>query len=158
MPSKFPHLEQFDSTDEIFIHRIGEQTVQQVFQTSEEDICLLWRSSSTLNLEIQSNYHKGKKSDRHHFSQFLQQISCSSLKFYLLIFWTSGQTDRLLSTDSHICESIINAEQDIKDLKKKYAVIRALFQQINQSINIYLYSTLQQPEIDQSASQFQQWI
>ena len=50
-PSEIWYLKQFDSTDEICIHRIVEQTVHQVIQSRQEDIRSIWRSFSTFHLD-----------------------------------------------------------------------------------------------------------
>lgn len=44
------NLKQFDGTDQIRIHRIVEQTVHQIIQCLEEDICSIWMSFCTLYL------------------------------------------------------------------------------------------------------------
>ena len=45
------NLKQFDGADEICIHRIVEQTVHQIIQCLEEDICSIWMSFCALYLK-----------------------------------------------------------------------------------------------------------
>lgn len=47
-------LEQFDSTNEVCIHGIGEQTLHQVIQRTEKDVGSFWRAFTALYLNKQN--------------------------------------------------------------------------------------------------------
>lgn len=53
------NLQQFHSADEIFINRVVEQSVHQIIESRQKDICSVWRPLPTLNLMIE--IHKEKE-------------------------------------------------------------------------------------------------
>lgn len=51
------NLQQFDGANQIFINRVVEQSVHQVVESRQEDVCSVWRPLSTLHLRTNEYIH-----------------------------------------------------------------------------------------------------